>query len=222
MIAKPNPTQAPSQRALRLAWWVAFATTILLLAAVGLARSAQAARSPVTPNPDASLLPSPFEEGEECEADEPDCTEDEGEEEECETGEEDCEEAEGEEAEAPPECLLTTARPRLSISDSQQRLRLQVRYTLSGPAEVAIGLRSSGSKGSLTLPASKHRLSHDGTFRQSFALSEAETERALNAKQFTLRLHVLDVPWSCHRYDFHHLSVRHGGHDAPAFSEKRL
>jgi hypothetical protein len=218
MLAKQTPAHAPSQRMIRLAWWLAFAATIVLLAAVSVARSAQAAGPSSPPDPSASILP-PFEEGEECEADEPECTE-EGEEE-CEAGdEEECEEAEAEGAEAPAECLLTTARPRLSISDSQQRLRLQLRYTLSGPAEVSIGLRSSGGKGPLTLPASKHRFSHSGTFRESFALSAPETERALDAKQFTVRLHVLDVPSSCHRYDFHHLSVKRGGHDAPAFSEK--
>lgn len=217
MIAKPDPAPAPSQRTIRLAWWLAFTATIVLLAAFGVARSAQAAGPANAPNPSASILP-PFEEGEECEAAEPECTEEETEE--CEAGgEEECEEAEAEEAEAPPECLLTTARARLSISDSQQRLRLQLRYALTAPVDVAIGLHSSGGKGSLTLPASKHHLSHSGTFRESFALSEAETERAIDAKQFTLRLHVLDVPSSCHRYDFHHLSVKRGGQRSPVFSE---
>jgi len=219
MLAKPNPVQAPSQRTIRLAWWLAFVATIVLLAAVGLARSAQAA-GPPAPSPGASLLP-PFEAGEECEADEPECAEEDEGEEECEIGEEECEEDEAEEGEAPPECLLTTAQPRLSISASQQRLRLQVHYTLAGPADVTIGLRSSGGKGSLTLPASKHHLSHSGSLHQTFALSEAETERALDAKQFIVRLHVLDVPWACHRYDFHHLSIKRGSPVSPAFSEKR-
>lgn len=219
MFVRPGPHPAPNQRTLRLAWWLAFIFTIALIAGIS---SARAADLPALPGTGTAITPL-FEEGE-CEPDEPDCAEEEGEEdeEECEEdedGEEECIEVGDGEGEAPPECLLTTARPRVSISSAQQRLRLDLRYTLTAPAEVAIGLRSSGGKGSATVPATNHRLSHSGNFHQTFELSEVETERALAAKQVTVRLHVLDVPWSCHRYDFHHLSVRHGGQQSPVFSE---
>jgi len=221
MIARSTPTPAPSQRALRLAWWGAFLLTIVLLAAVGFARSASAADLHALPGASAPI-PPPFEDGEECEADEPECAEAESEEEECELGEngdEECEGVDQAEGEAPPECLLRTAQPRVSVSAGQQRLRLDVHYTLTAPADVSISLRSSGSKGSMALPASKRHLSHSGSFHETAQLSEEETERALAAKQFTVRLHVLDVPWSCHRYDFRHLRVRHGGQQSPVFSE---
>jgi hypothetical protein len=219
MFAKPTPSPAPSQRVLRLAWCLAFLLTIALIAGIS---SARAADLPTMPGAGATIAP-PFEEGE-CEPGEPDCEEegDENEDEECELGEdgeEECVEVGDGENEAPPECLLTTARPRVSISAAQQRLRLDVRYTLTDPADVAIGLRSSGGKGSMAVPTTKHHLSHSGNFHETFELSEAETERALGAKQFTVRLHVLDVPWSCHRYDFRHLNVRHGGEQSPVFSE---
>jgi len=216
MFARPGPHPTPSQRTLRLAWWLAFIFTIALVAGISSARATELATTP-----GAAAISPPFDEGE-CEADEPDCAEEEGYEEECELSEEDeeeCIEAGDGEGEAPPECLLTTARPRVSISSAQQRLRLDLRYTLTDPADVAIGLRSSGGKGSVTVPATKHHLSHSGSFHETFELSEVETERALAAKQITVRLHVLDVPWSCHRYDFHHLSVRHGGQQSPVFSE---
>jgi hypothetical protein len=212
MFARPVPSPAPSQCALRLAWCLAFLLTVALVAGIGSARAAD------LPAASSALAPS-FEEGE-CEADEPECAE-EGDEE-CELGEdgeEECLEAGDGEDEAPAECLLTTARPRISISSAQQRLRLEIRYTLAGPADVAIGLRSSGGKGSVTVPTSKHHLSHSGNFHETVQLSDAETERALDAKQFTVRLHVLDVPSSCHRYDFRHLSVRRGGQQSPVFSE---
>jgi hypothetical protein len=214
MFAKPSPAPSPSQRALRLTWGVAFLLTIALIAGISSARAAE------LPAASSALAPS-FEEGE-CEPDEPDCAEEEGDEneEECELGEDGEEECvELGEDEAPSECLLTTAKPRISISAAQQRLRLDVRYTLADPADVAIGLRSSGGKGSVTIPASKHHLSHSGNFHETVELSDAETERALDAKQFTVRLHVLDVPWSCHRYDFRHLTDRRGSEQSPVFSE---
>jgi hypothetical protein len=220
MIARPTPSQVPSHRALRLAWWAAFLLTIALLAAIGFARSASAA-GPVLPATSAPISP-PLEAGEECEADEPDCAEEEGGEQECELdedGEEECEEAGEEEGEAPPECLLRTAQPRVSISAAQQRLHLDVRYTLASPADLSIGLRSSGGKGAVALPGNKRHLSQSGSFHETFQLSEAETERAVTAKQFTVRLRVLDVPSSCHHYDFRHLRIRHGGEQSPIFSE---
>jgi hypothetical protein len=221
MIARRSPAPEPSHRALRFAWWAAFLATVALLAAIGFARSAHAASPPALPGASAPI-PPPFEDGEQCEADEPDCAEEELDEEECELGEDGEEECEGldqEEGEAPPECLLTTARPRISVSAAQQRLRLDVRYTLAAPAEVNVGLRSSGGKGTVALAASKRHLSHSGNFHETAQLTEAETERALAAKQFTVRLQVLDVPGLCHRYDFRHLRLRHGGQQSPVFSE---
>ncbi|MET0559270.1 MAG: hypothetical protein ABW065_11435 [Solirubrobacterales bacterium] len=221
MLAKTASHPAHSPRTIRVAWWVAFAITIALVVGLGMARSADAANLAL-PGPSASIQP-PFEDGEECEADEPDCAEEEGEgEEECELDEdgfEECVGSEEDEDEAPPECLLTTARPRISIAADQERLRLDVRYTLAAPADVSISLRSSGSKGALALPAGKRHLSRSGSFHETTQLTGTETERALAAKQFTVRLHVLDVPGSCNRYEFRHLRVRRGGEQSPVFSE---
>lgn len=191
--------------------------TIAFLTGLGLTQSA-AAEDPLDADPSA------FFEDEECAAGDPDCEELlEGEE--CEAigdEEEECEEELEELAgEAPAECLLTTARPRISIAAGQEKLRLDVRYTVSGPANVSVSLRASGNKGGLSVAASRHRLTRDGTLHETAELSEEETERALAAREFTVRLRVTGVPWSCHRYDVRHLVVKRGGDDNPVFSESQ-
>ncbi len=215
MHSQPS-TPIEQRRAARLAWLAAFLLTLALVAGLGLARSSSAA-----PAPPKAPVAAPFLEAEEeeCAADEPECGE------ECEWAEEEefeeCEGEAGDEGEAPAECLLTSAQPQVTVSEAQQRLRLSVRYTVGAPVEVAVSLRASGSKGGLTIAAEKHRLSHSGSFLDTTNLSSAETERALSAGQFTVRLRPLGVPWSCHRYDFRHLTVKRQGHGGAVFSERQ-
>lgn len=218
MLSTELPAAAAGRPLLKLASCLAFLLTIVLVASLGLARSAAADAEP-SADPGAVLAPL-FED--ECAAEDPACEE--GlEDEECEAFEEEDEECEeeGEEVagEAPAECLLTTARPRLSIAADQQKLRIDVRYTLTGPANLALSLRSSGGKGSVAIAASRHHLTRSGTLHESAELSEEETERALTAKQFTVKLRVLGVPSTCHRYDSRQLSVKRGGEGSPVFSE---
>jgi hypothetical protein len=222
MLATSLPSAAPSGPLLRLASGLAVLLTIFLLAGLGLARPAAAEADP-SADPGAALVPLFEDEGEgECEADDPACEES-LEDEECEAFEEEDEECEEEAeavaGEAPAECLLTTARPRISIAADQQKLRLDVRYTLTGPADVAVSLRSSGGKGAMAIAASRHHLTRSGILHESAELSEEETERALTAKRFTVKLRVLGVPSSCQRYDSRQLSVKRGGDESPVFSE---
>jgi hypothetical protein len=219
MLLKPQAAP-PSHRAVRLAWWVAFLLTIALLAAISLARSARADGIPAATGPGLPVVAPPPEGEEECEAGEPSCAEESGAEECGESGEEECEEGFAEaEGEAPAECLLTTARPRVAVLADQRQLRLEVHYTVAAAADVIVSLRSSGGKGSVALGAHRRHLARSGAFHETAALSAAETERALAAREFTLRLRVLDVPWSCHRYDFRHLAVKRQGHGGSVFSE---
>ncbi len=216
-----SSTPIEQRRATRLAWWLGFLLTLSLIGGLGFARSSSAAPAP----PKAPVAAPPFEaEEEECAADEPDCFESFAGEE-CEWDEdeevEECEGEAGDEGEAPAECLLTSAQPQVTISEAQQRLRLSVRYTVQAPVEVAVSLRASGGKGGLTIAAEKHRLSRSGSFQDTAALSPSETERALSASEFTVRLRAIGVPWTCHRYDFHHLTVKRQGHGGAAFSESR-
>jgi hypothetical protein len=215
----PPSTPAERRRAARAAWLAAFLLTLALLAGLGLARAGSAA--PAAPK--APVAAPPFEaEEEECGAGEPEC---EGAGEGCEWAEdeelEECEGEAGDEGAAPPECLLASAQPQVAVSEPQQRLRLSVRYTVEAPVEVAVSLRASGARGGLTIAAEKHRLSRSGSFQDTTDLSPAETERALAAGEFTVRLRAIGVPWTCHRYDFRHLTVKRQGHGGAAFSESR-
>jgi hypothetical protein len=224
MLAKPEAAAAnPSHRFLPIAVWSALLLSVVLLAALGLARTAPASALPASPiaAPPAAL--PAFEDEEECGLDEPECGEELGLEEceESEDGEEvECEEVVEEEIEngVPTDCLLTSAKPRVSVASGQQRLRLDVRYDITAPAEVSVSLRSLGGKGSVTMPPQRQRLSRDGSFHEILELSEEEAERALSARQFTVRLRVAGVPSSCQRFESHHLTVKRGGDDSPVFS----
>lgn len=202
-----------------LAKRLALLLTLALLLSAGLVQSAAADGGPGA-DPSAAFAPPDLEE-DECAVGDPECEEaflDE----ECEAldEEEECEEVLDEaEGEAPAECLLITARPRVSIG--QGKLRLDVRYTLTDPASVTLSLRASGAKGSLAIAPSRHRLSRDGTLHESAELSDGETERALAAREFTVRLRVAGVPSSCHRYDVRHLAVKRGGASSAVFSESQ-
>ncbi len=196
---------------------LALLLSIALLASLGFAQSAFAQDAPGA-DPSAAF----FEE-EECELGEPDCVE-ELEFEECEEAE-DGEELECEEepeplraGEAPADCLLTSARPRVSIAGGQGRLKLDVRYEVSAPAEVSVSLRSAGGKGSVAMPPERLRLSRGGSFHETLALNEEETERALSAREFSVRLRVAGAPSSCRRYELLHLTVKRGGDESPVFS----
>lgn len=213
----PSSTPIEQRRTARLAWLAAFLLTLTLVAGLSLARSSSAAPPPLK----APIAAPTFEdEEEECGADEPEC---EGEE--CEWNEdeevEECEGEDGDEGEAPAECLLTSAQPQVSVSEAGRRLRLSVRYTVDAPVQVSVSLRASGGKGGLAIAADKRRLSHSGSFQDTTSLSPSETERALAAGQFTVRLRASGVPWSCHRYDFRHLTVKRQGHGGAVFSESR-
>jgi hypothetical protein len=215
-MPKPEAAPAtPSPRLLRAIIWLALLLTVALLATLGSAHTATAASLP-------AALPA-FEEEEECELGEPDCVE--------ELGFEECEEAEdGEEleceeepeplraGEAPADCLLTSARPRVSIAGGQGRLKLDVRYEVSAPAQVSVSLRSAGGKGTVAMPPERLRLSRGGVFHESLQLTDEETERALSAREFSVRLRVADVPASCRRYELQRLTVKRGGEESPVFS----
>lgn len=195
---------------------LALLLSITLLASLGFVPSALA-QDALGDDPGAAFLE------EECELGEPDCVE--------ELDFEECEEAEDGEGleceeepeplragEAPADCLLTSARPRVSISGGQGRLKLDVRYEVSAPAEVSVSLRSAGGKGTVAMPPERLRLSRGGVFHETLELNEEETERALSAREFSVRLRVADVPSSCRRYELRHLTVKRGGEESPVFS----
>jgi hypothetical protein len=185
--------------AIRFAWWAAFFATLTLVAVLGLAKSAQALTVlPGTPGTVAA--PADVE------------SEDEGEEfedegfEECEVDEE-CEE-EGGSGEAPAECLLSSAEATVAASTSQDKVRLQIRYTTSSPTTVAVDYGLHGSKGSLYLGGEKKQFARRGVLRLSKSLTEAQMAKVTAAKGFTVRLRVAAAPGYCKAFFDHQLNVR--------------
>jgi hypothetical protein len=203
-----HPSVAPVEgaRVTRFAWLVSFLATLMLIAILALAKSAQAltvtdAGSPGTAA--ASAPPSDLEAEEEAEEELEAAECEEGEEEECEG------EASGAGAEVPDECLLSSAQATVFVSSAQDRLRLVVHYTTSTPALVAIAYGLHGSRGSLYLGQSTKQFAKSGVFRQTASLSEAQVAKATAAKDFSVQLYAVHAPHYCRHYFEQRLTVRH-------------
>jgi len=201
--------QAPSEsaRLARIAWFVSFAVTVAVIAALLLAKSAQAgiglaAAEPVGP-PIATIAADDEEDEEEAEGFE------------FEEGEEAEEEADEASAsgEPPAECGLRTARAAVVADESQSRLRTQLSYTSFGPVEVAIEFRLEGGKGATTLGRAHKRLGESGVLHTSEHLGKAQLAKVLAARRVTVTIQVLDAPRSCERYFDRHLKTRRAGGD---------
>jgi hypothetical protein len=206
MRRKLSATAHDEATAVRFAWWVAFFATLTLVAALGIARSAQALTVPAAGAPGIVAAPAPPSD-EEFE-DEAEASEDEGFEfEECEADEEECEEDEGR-PEAPRECLLSTAEATVFASANKDRVRLQVRYTTSTPTAVAVAYGLHGGKGSLYLGDEKTHFSSRGVLHLTKSLTEAQMAKVMAAKGFTVRLRVPAAPGYCEAFFDHQLDIR--------------
>jgi hypothetical protein len=193
--------------AVRFAWWLAFFVTLTLVAALGLARSAQALTVPAASSPGVVAAPAPAADEEDEE--EAEASEDEGfEDENCgvEEGEE-CEDESGG-REAPEECLLTRAQASVAVAANHDRVSLQVRYVASAPTAASIDYGLHGSKGSLYLGGEKKHLAKQGVLRLTKSLTENQMTRAMAAKVFTVRLRVPAAPGYCRPFFDYQLDVR--------------
>lgn len=208
MRRKFGITDSEDPRAIRLAWWASFFATVMLIALLGVARSAQALTSPGAAGPTTSAISLPVEEGE---------SEAEGEEEEFEA--EECEaEEEGEEeeciaeeaaAEASEECVLSSASASVSASLASDKVRLSIHYTAFSPGSVEVLYWLRGSKGPLSLGREKDRLGRKGVLRQTEILTAAQMTKAAAAKSFTVQLRPANAPRYCHSLLDRHLTIRH-------------
>lgn len=188
-------------------------TPLVLLVLIALLCFAPAASALTVPGPTGLTLPdvlgAPDEEEEEGE-DEAAASEEEGIaiEEECEEEESDeCEEdAQG--PEAPVECFLTTLDPTAFASGNSDKVRLQIRYTASSPTTVKIDYGLHGGKGSLFLGSEKKRFGKRGVLRLNRKLTESQMAKVLVARDFTVRIKVLDAPRWCGSFFDRHLDVR--------------
>jgi hypothetical protein len=211
MRRRPTVTASPEAPAFRFAWWMSFFATIALVAVLGLARSAQAATSPVLGLPTPALAVAPAsndEDNEEAEASEEDefefeLCEEEDESEFCEAEEDD-----SDRPQAPTECLLTRVETSISAAPNRDRLRLQIRYEMSAPSAVGVAYGLHGAKGSLYLGGEKKQFGRKGVLRLSEDLTEAQMEKVMAAKGFTVRLRVPAAPRYCQSLFDRQLNVR--------------
>jgi len=202
------PGESASPLSIRVAWWVAFLATLALVFAIAQTR----AEALVLPTP---LGPVPVLAEEE---DEDELGADDGDEEgweydeECEfVGEDEeeefCEETEGEDG-TPPECLLSSAEATVSALPARDTLRLSVRYTARSSAAVKVEYFLRGGNGPLSLGEDRNRFERKGTFRQTERLTEAQMQRVIAARTFTVELAAVNTPRYCHRYFDQKLTVK--------------
>jgi hypothetical protein len=215
-------------RIIRLAWVASFLVTLALIAVLAMARSAQAL-NPLPPAHPLALVaaaPRDEEDEEEEEGEAEAAGDDEYEAEECETGEEDEEECAdegdentGEDSETPPECLLSSTRATIFATPNSGKVRLQVQYTSTSPAAVAVDYGLHGAKGSLYLGSDRKRFARQGALNLSRQLNEVQMAKVVAAKDFTVRFHVLDAPGYCQPLFDHHLDLRRATPNGLAWSD---
>jgi hypothetical protein len=125
---------------------------------------------------------------------------------------EECEEAGEAGGQPPEECLLRTARARVFTFTAHDKIRLVVRYTSYAPADVIVGYRLSGGKGSLTLGEATDRFAKKGLFRLTEKLTKAQMAKVRAARRFTIDLDIPAAPSLCRRYATRHLTTKRTVH----------
>ncbi len=192
----------------RLAWWGAFALTLMLILGLGVVRSAQAAPSPLPTLAVPGIVEIDDEEAadegddEEIEVEECEAADEEGEEEEC----------EGEDVDLgpPPACFLESADAAVSADLIHDRLRLALRYTAVKPATVAVDYFLRGNRGPLNLEGGQGHFGHSGVFHLAQSLTEAQAKKVAAAKSFTVTVDPVNAPRSCGSFLDQHLDVKRG------------
>lgn len=219
MRAKHTLSERESH-AVRFAWWASFFATVALIAILGLARSAQAAETPLS----GALVTAPSASHETEAAEE---AEGEGEEEELEA----CEEAEeaGEECEVrsrsaeevPDACVLSSAEATASLLPAHDQVQVTLRYTALATAVVSIRYSLRGAKGAVKMGSASHRFSRRGVFRETEKLSEAEMAKARAATEFDVRLDVVNSPQYCRGLFDSRLTARHSTHGRSSWTDPK-
>ncbi len=154
--------------------------------------------------------------------------EQESEQEECGAGEEfedeegnveECEEGARHGSIPPAECLLRTARARVLTYDSEEKLRLVIRYTSFAAANVDVQFRLGASNHSPKLGEARRRFAKRGFFRLTEKLSRSEIDRVRAARRFTVDLSLPAAPDFCRRYEARHLTTRRTVHSQVVWSQ---
>ena len=191
----------------RLALWAGICFVVVVLAALGISRSAEAAPTPTgiglgVP----TLLAEEGDEGDEGEEGGPtaaECAEEAQEEiaegEPVETACEEEDEAETEDGSevAPEECFVRTAEATIATSPGDDTVRLSLRYTSWSPAAVAVSYRLRGAKGNLTLGHATKHFGKKGVLKLSAELTDAEMAKARAAREFDVSVNPINTPGYC-------------------------
>lgn len=119
-----------------------------------------------------------------------------------------CEEGGATSAMPPEECLLRSARARVLTYAAHDRIRLVIRYTSFSPADVLVGYRLTGGRGSLSLGSARAHFSKQGLYRATERLTEAQAAKVRAAKRFTVTFDIPGAPNYCHRFGIRHLTIR--------------
>jgi hypothetical protein len=214
MRRKPVPLAARESHTLRFAWWVSFLATLVLIALLGLARSAQA-ETVADPLLSAVVLPTAPEAEEEAET-----AEEDGEEvEECEVEEDEDECAEEAEEETGEECILKSAEATVLVLPDRDKVKLTLRYTTFSPAVVSVRYGLRGGKGRLKMGGDSRRFGHRGVFRETEKLSEAEMAKTKAATEFEVGAYAVNAPGYCHQLFDRKLTARHASHGTIAWTD---
>ncbi len=215
-------------RIARVAWFATFVAPLILAALLLGAKSAQAA--PPLPGLIPLAFEEEFEEENEAEFAEEECSIAEEEVVEGELskaeGDEICREAEDEGRKtasgsnaAPEECLLRSAHARLVADDSPGGVRLTVGYTTYEPTTATIKFSARGRKGLLHLGTAKRHLGRSGVIRLSEALAEPKMAKVDAAGRFTVQVHIPGSPGSCRRFETEQLTVKKASKDLAVWSQ---
>jgi hypothetical protein len=193
----------------RLALWAGALCIVTLLAAFGVARSADAATAPSgVPFDGLHAALTVDEEGdevfetEEGDPDPAECAAEAAEEvAEGEPVETECEEESGtdlsEAREAPEECLVRTTAATVSTSPAGATVHLSLRYTSWTPSTVAVSFTLRGNKGGLALGHATEHFAKKGVLKLTANLTDAETQRAVAAKEYDVTVHPVNTPAYC-------------------------
>jgi hypothetical protein len=140
-------------------------------------------------------------------------------EEETEEGEEESEaEEEAEEEEEfgsghsvplPAACVLRSVEPSVTVQFGPGEVRLTLRYEAEEPTRSAVEYWLKGSKGSLQLGFTSHRLGTHGTIHLNSHLDEREMAKARAARAFLVDVDVPETPSYCARYLTLRLTAKH-------------
>lgn len=141
------------------------------------------------------------------------------------SGEGEAEEAEEESEESnppPEECNLYSTTARLVASDSNDSVRLAIRYEANEATNVKVEYWLKGGRGSFQLKSLRRHMSTRGTIQGSERLSTREMAKVRAARVFVVHLEVPGLPQYCERYCTRRLTAKRESGNRTTWTEPAL